>query len=190
MQAARLRARRAGGENDLRSHPSRGRNQARSRASRPPCAGSGGAGEWVLRRKDGNLITTEVSANILPDGRWQAFVRDITERKRVEDERRVFASLLDNSPDFVAVADPAAKGRSTSTRLAAEWSGCRPMFRSSRDRDRGLLSTGARSFVRDVILKTTMRARLLVGRDLLSEYQDARADSRLAVRFRDTRPQR
>ena len=85
--------------------------------------------EWILRRKDGNLVTTEVSANILPDGRWQAFVRDITERKRIEDERQVFVSLLDNSPDFIAVADPTGnadlrqRGRPPDGRVGARFSG-------------------------------------------------------------------
>jgi PAS domain-containing protein len=51
----------------------------------------------------------EVSANIIADGRWQAFVRDITERKRRDDERRVFESLLDNSSDFIGIADPSGK---------------------------------------------------------------------------------
>ena len=49
------------------------------------------------------------SANILPDGRWQAFVRDISERKRIEDVRQVFVSLLDNSSDFIGIADPTGK---------------------------------------------------------------------------------
>jgi PAS domain S-box-containing protein len=39
--------------------------------------------EWVLRKKDGTWLPVEVSAKILPDGRWQAFVRDISERKRL-----------------------------------------------------------------------------------------------------------
>ena len=65
--------------------------------------------EWVLIRNDGTQISVEVSANILPGGRWQAFVRDITERKRMEDERQVFVSLLDNSSDFIGVADPSGK---------------------------------------------------------------------------------
>jgi len=37
--------------------------------------------EWSLRRKDGTYLPVEVSAKILADGRWQAFARDITERK-------------------------------------------------------------------------------------------------------------
>ncbi len=40
--------------------------------------------EWVLRRKDGSPLPVEVNAKLLPDGRWQAFVRDVSERKRLE----------------------------------------------------------------------------------------------------------
>jgi PAS domain S-box-containing protein len=40
--------------------------------------------EWPARRKDGTVVPTEVSAKILPDGRWQGFVRDISERKRLQ----------------------------------------------------------------------------------------------------------
>jgi len=45
-------------------------------------------GEWTLRRKDGSYLPVEVSAKIMPDGRWQALVRDISERKRLEGELR------------------------------------------------------------------------------------------------------
>ena len=62
--------------------------------------------EWTLIRKDGTPLPVEVSANILADGRWQAFVRDISERRRRDDERRVFESLLENSSDFIGIADP------------------------------------------------------------------------------------
>ena len=44
-------------------------------------------GEWLVRHKDGSVFPTEVSANILPDGRWQAIVRDIRARKQLEHER-------------------------------------------------------------------------------------------------------
>jgi len=46
--------------------------------------------EWRLRRKDGTLVPVELSSNVLPGGRWQAFVRDISERRRIDDERQVF----------------------------------------------------------------------------------------------------
>ena len=45
--------------------------------------------EWRLRRKDGSYVPVEVSARILPDGRWQGFVRDISERQRLEGELRL-----------------------------------------------------------------------------------------------------
>jgi PAS domain S-box-containing protein len=44
--------------------------------------------EWQMRRKDGTYITVEISAKIFPDGRWQAMVRDVSERKRLEQELR------------------------------------------------------------------------------------------------------
>jgi len=44
--------------------------------------------EWRHRRSDGTLISVEVSSNILPGGRWQAFVRDIDQRKRIEDDHK------------------------------------------------------------------------------------------------------
>jgi PAS domain S-box-containing protein len=43
--------------------------------------------EWRLIRKDGSSVPVEVSAKILPDRRWQAIVRDITDRRRAEEER-------------------------------------------------------------------------------------------------------
>ena len=43
--------------------------------------------EWTWTRRSGEPMRVEVSSKILPDGRWQAFVRDITERKRAEHER-------------------------------------------------------------------------------------------------------
>jgi PAS domain S-box-containing protein len=65
--------------------------------------------EWRLRRKDGTSVLVEVSSNILADGRWQAFCRDVSERKRIDDERRVFGALLDNATDFIGITDPSGK---------------------------------------------------------------------------------
>jgi PAS domain S-box-containing protein len=47
-------------------------------------AGGTSVADWLLRRKDGAFLPVEVSAKILADGRWQGFVRDISERKRLE----------------------------------------------------------------------------------------------------------
>jgi len=51
--------------------------------------------EWSLKRKDGTFVPVEVSAHILPDSRWQAFVRDISERKRIEQELKAANASLD-----------------------------------------------------------------------------------------------
>jgi len=47
--------------------------------------GASRVGEWELKRGDGSFVPVEVSAGVLPDGRWQAFVRDLSERKRAEE---------------------------------------------------------------------------------------------------------
>ena len=44
--------------------------------------------EWRLRRKDGSYLPVEISTRILADGRWQGFVRDISERTRAREELR------------------------------------------------------------------------------------------------------
>ena len=46
-------------------------------------------GEWMLRKKDGTYFPAEVSTKILSDDRWQSIVRDISERKRVEEALRL-----------------------------------------------------------------------------------------------------
>jgi PAS domain S-box-containing protein len=50
--------------------------------------GDSDVGEWLLLRKDGTYVPVEVSARILPDGRWLAIDRDISERKRTEEALR------------------------------------------------------------------------------------------------------
>ncbi len=44
--------------------------------------------EILIRRKNGELVIVETSAKKLPDGKYLAFVRDITERKKAEEESR------------------------------------------------------------------------------------------------------
>src|SRR4029453_12526337 len=64
---------------------------------------------WKLRRKDGSYLPVEVSARILPDGRWQGFVRDISERKRLEAELRLSEArstgILSVSADAIISVD-------------------------------------------------------------------------------------
>src|ERR671912_2227609 len=66
------------------------------------------SGEWRHRRKDGSLVDVEVSANVITeDGREVIcmVVRDITERKRTEEELRYHAYLLENVHDAVLATD-------------------------------------------------------------------------------------
>ncbi len=63
--------------------------------------------EWAQKRKDGTFVPVEVSSNILPDGRWQAFVRDVSERKRVEqalhESEERFRLTIDEAPIGMAL---------------------------------------------------------------------------------------
>jgi hypothetical protein len=47
-------------------------------------AGEAVGGEWRARRKDGTAHMVEARVKRLPDGRYQAFVRDITERTELQ----------------------------------------------------------------------------------------------------------
>jgi PAS domain S-box-containing protein len=64
-------------------------------------------GDWTLLSKDGTPIPVEVSANILPDGRWQAFVRDNSSRKRIErslqESEERFRLTIDEAPIGMAL---------------------------------------------------------------------------------------
>ncbi|MBA4016630.1 MAG: hybrid sensor histidine kinase/response regulator [Pirellula sp.] len=51
-------------------------------------SGSMHSGEWELRHADGSFLPVEVRARSMPDGRTQAFVRDIRERKQAENALR------------------------------------------------------------------------------------------------------
>jgi len=73
------------------------------------------------RRKDGSFLDVEVSVSLVPgSGHYVAFVRDVTERKKVEFEQEITLQLLSllSSPnglhDFLAEV----------ARLMQEWSGC------------------------------------------------------------------
>ena len=64
--------------------------------------------EWKLIRKDGTPVPAEISTKILPDGRWQAFVRDITERKRtqqaLQNSEERFRQMAENIEDVFWIA--------------------------------------------------------------------------------------
>ncbi len=74
--------------------------------------------EARLRRKDGTFVPVEISAKILPDGRWQGVVRDISERKALE------AALRAKQADLVRAQSVARVGswRLDLRRNVLEWS--------------------------------------------------------------------
>ena len=61
--------------------------------------------EWSLIKKDGSYLPVEVSANILPSGQWQAFVRDISERKQIEEKIRKLSQAIEQSGEAIAITD-------------------------------------------------------------------------------------
>lgn len=126
--------------------------------------------EWRLKRKDGTLVPVEASANILGDGRWQAFVRDITERKRVEDLRQVFLSLLDNSVDFISIADPTGKPiylNAAGRRMV----GLAPDFPVEELKIEDCYPPERRSFLSDVILKTMVERGVWSGETFFWNFE-------------------
>jgi PAS domain S-box-containing protein len=69
--------------------------------------GRANTAEWAQKRKDGTFVPVEVSSNILPDGRWEAFARDVTERKRAEqalqESEERFRLTIDEAPIGMAL---------------------------------------------------------------------------------------
>jgi len=61
--------------------------------------------ERELIRKDGTLVSVEISARQLPDGRLQGIARDITERKRAEDQLRQLSRAVEHSPASIVITD-------------------------------------------------------------------------------------
>ncbi|MCC6889455.1 MAG: PAS domain S-box protein [Hyphomicrobiales bacterium] len=63
--------------------------------------------EVVGRRKDGSVFPLDLAVSEFTIGERRLFtgiVRDVTERKRVDDERKKFVALVENSSDFIATA--------------------------------------------------------------------------------------
>jgi protein-histidine pros-kinase len=51
--------------------------------------------EWQFRRKDGSIFAAEVMATLMPDGNLLGLIRDVTERKRAEEEVRTLNTSLE-----------------------------------------------------------------------------------------------
>jgi two-component system cell cycle sensor histidine kinase/response regulator CckA len=66
------------------------------------------AGQWHHRLKDGSTIDVEIFLDSIEYSERPAVLvvaEDITERKRAEGEKQKFLALVENSRDFIAVAD-------------------------------------------------------------------------------------
>jgi PAS domain S-box-containing protein len=51
--------------------------------------------EWQFQRKDGSFFAAEVMATLMPDGNLLGLIRDVTERKRAEEEVRNLNTSLE-----------------------------------------------------------------------------------------------
>jgi PAS domain S-box-containing protein len=91
--------------------------------------GSCHVSDSTLRRKDGSQLSVEISAAQLPDGRWQGWIRDRTERARrdllreqalrqSEADRQWLTTVIDTVPLGVLLYHPG--GRLTFNRRAEE----------------------------------------------------------------------
>jgi len=61
--------------------------------------------EWKLQHKDGSYVPVEITATTLPGGRWQAFLRDITERRRVQARLVEAAAVFESTNEGILIAD-------------------------------------------------------------------------------------
>lgn len=62
-----------------------------------------------LKKKDGCAIEAEINARSMPDGRILAFVRDISERKKAEEELRRLSLIARETTNAVIVTDKEQK---------------------------------------------------------------------------------
>ncbi|HVC21810.1 MAG TPA: PAS domain S-box protein [Vicinamibacterales bacterium] len=88
-------------------------------------AGQTALTERQLRRKDGSLLPVEISAKLLDDGRVQAIVRDITERKRAGEEitraLSLLSATLEATTDGILTVDGQSRITSFNRRFVEMW---------------------------------------------------------------------
>jgi PAS domain S-box-containing protein len=65
--------------------------------------------ERKIKTKEGAIVDVEVSAKMLPDERFQAFIRDISDRKKMEQELKRsevrFRALIENNDEAILLRD-------------------------------------------------------------------------------------
>ena len=105
------------------------------------------------------------------------FVRDISERKRIEDLRQVFVSLLDNSPDFIGIADPSGKPIYVNA-AGRRMVGLAPDHVLEQTQIQDYYPPELRTFVTDVILRTMIEHGQWSGE---TEFQNLQTHERIPV---------
>jgi len=81
--------------------------------------------EWHLRQASGAYIPVEASTSLLPDGRWHAFVRDISERRAEEEATRRAAEKIEG---IVSIASDAIISIDESQRITIFNRGAEQVF--------------------------------------------------------------
>lgn len=69
--------------------------------------------ERTVLRKDGSEILVEINAKLRPDGMYQSFIRDITDRKKAEqavkESEEKYRTLVEQAVDAIALYDASGK---------------------------------------------------------------------------------
>jgi len=69
--------------------------------------------ERKVVRKDGSEILVEINAKLRPDGKYQSFIRDITDRKKAEqavkESEEKYRTLVEQAEDAIALYDASGK---------------------------------------------------------------------------------
>jgi PAS domain S-box-containing protein len=154
-----------------------------ARAKSAMLEGRTDAAEWTLRRKDGTFMPVEVNANILPDGQWQGFVRDISERKaheaerqalfeRIETDRRRLQTLVDTLPLAVVLFEPG--GGMTGNRRTEELLGMKltPGSGTAQYADRIRYPDGRPVPREELVASRVMRGETIIGEEQLVQRPD------------------
>ena len=61
--------------------------------------------EWALKHKDGSKVSVELTTERLPDGRYMAFGRDLTEKKQSDAQILKLSLAVEQSPESIVITN-------------------------------------------------------------------------------------
>jgi PAS domain S-box-containing protein len=146
--------------------------------------GTPGLFEWTALRKDGTGFPVEVSARELSDGRWQSFLRDVTERKRAEqakdDATRRLMTVLEQCPVGIVVV-LGGPGEVEEAKILSNFH-ARELFGRSLDPKSGieqfagavLTPDGARVSIEDLPSQRALRGETVAPTEFVLRHVDGR----------------